>query len=392
MALKGTIQDFGIADIFQLIGHQTKTGVLVLRDRDDEVKIFFSSGSVVRADESSRPRNELLGTLLREAEVISSADLEAALQEQQETLKKLGTILVERELITAEELRQFARLQMTETIFRLFAWTAGTYEFEQMDSAPPAEGADPIRAEVILMEGVRMIDEWPGIQARLPSYDAVPEKVKPLPELVSGPSSADIDLDVFGFDADAPQQRKPSVSGDIGPSEHRVYELIETGRSVQKLIYLSRLGEFETCRALLNLESAGHVRIVRRTLKGPGLDRTTAAWSTAPKGGLVLRLAAYATLALLLVVIAGVAGVAAPARSLLRYEAPVTQRYLAVAQMKVIDRALAVYQLSHGRYPESLAELGGERLLRERDLRFPFGEPYFYRVEGEHYLLLPPVR
>ncbi|RME22700.1 MAG: DUF4388 domain-containing protein, partial [Deltaproteobacteria bacterium] len=28
MALKGTLKDFGIADIFQLISQQTKTGVL----------------------------------------------------------------------------------------------------------------------------------------------------------------------------------------------------------------------------------------------------------------------------------------------------------------------------------------------------------------------------
>jgi hypothetical protein len=32
MALKGTIQDFGVADILQLIGQQGKTGVLVFRN------------------------------------------------------------------------------------------------------------------------------------------------------------------------------------------------------------------------------------------------------------------------------------------------------------------------------------------------------------------------
>ncbi len=37
MALRGTLGDFGISDIFQLVGHQTKTGVLLLKSKDIEV-------------------------------------------------------------------------------------------------------------------------------------------------------------------------------------------------------------------------------------------------------------------------------------------------------------------------------------------------------------------
>ena len=38
MALQGTIQDFGLADIFQLIGIQRKTGTLVL-DNGERVSL-----------------------------------------------------------------------------------------------------------------------------------------------------------------------------------------------------------------------------------------------------------------------------------------------------------------------------------------------------------------
>ena len=34
MALEGTFKDFGLADIFQLIGLQKKTGVLTMRGED----------------------------------------------------------------------------------------------------------------------------------------------------------------------------------------------------------------------------------------------------------------------------------------------------------------------------------------------------------------------
>ena len=49
MALRGTLGDFSLADILQLIGLQRKTGVLVLRRGSDEVSIGFDAGRVVSA-------------------------------------------------------------------------------------------------------------------------------------------------------------------------------------------------------------------------------------------------------------------------------------------------------------------------------------------------------
>ena len=53
MALKGTLKDFGIADILQLIGQQGKTGTLHLKAKDQEVDISFSEGAIVRAEPKS---------------------------------------------------------------------------------------------------------------------------------------------------------------------------------------------------------------------------------------------------------------------------------------------------------------------------------------------------
>ena len=64
MALKGTLKDFGIADIFQLIGQQGKTGVLHLSEKDEEVHIGFKDGAVVKAESSTRKKKELLGRML----------------------------------------------------------------------------------------------------------------------------------------------------------------------------------------------------------------------------------------------------------------------------------------------------------------------------------------
>jgi hypothetical protein len=53
MALKGTLKDFGLSDIFQLIAHQRKTGVLYLEDRGKSVAVTFEDGKIVSAEPGS---------------------------------------------------------------------------------------------------------------------------------------------------------------------------------------------------------------------------------------------------------------------------------------------------------------------------------------------------
>src|SRR5205823_3605867 len=144
MALSGTLKDFGIADILQLIGHQTKTGRLTLKTGTDEVEVFFVDGNVVFASEKARDSRDLLGLLLR-AELVSKERLDEALAIQQRTLKRLGDILVENASVTHAQLAQIMRLQTTETLYKLFSWKNGSYEFSQETVDGSKSTFDPIR-------------------------------------------------------------------------------------------------------------------------------------------------------------------------------------------------------------------------------------------------------
>jgi hypothetical protein len=142
MALKGTIKDFGIADIFQLIGHQAKTGVLILRDEVDEVRVYFQAGAVVRAESSSRPQHLLLGSMLLNAEVLTKEELDQALKEQERTLKKIGTVLTDLDLVTAKEIRA-RHLQMTETVFRFSTGRTAPTSSSRPIRSPPTTASTP---------------------------------------------------------------------------------------------------------------------------------------------------------------------------------------------------------------------------------------------------------
>src|SRR6184192_1555127 len=95
MALSGTLKDFGIADILQLIGHQTKTGKLVLKNGPEEVDVLFVEGNVVFASDHARQKESLLGSMLLRAELLNDEKLEEALGVQKRSLKRLGDVLLE---------------------------------------------------------------------------------------------------------------------------------------------------------------------------------------------------------------------------------------------------------------------------------------------------------
>src|SRR5207245_7617595 len=215
MALSGTLKDFGIADILQLIGHQTKTGTLVLKSGNDEVDVLFVDGTVVFATQKARNKADLLGSLLLRAELISEDKLQEALTEQQRSLKRLGDVLVHQNYVDAEKLSQVMRLQTTETLYKLFRWKNGTYEFTQEDVDAGKSGFEPIRAESILLEGFRRMDEWPVVRKTIPWNDATFQILKPLDG--GGKSSA-------GDPADIPTE-----------VHRQVYKLSAEGRTAEKV-------------------------------------------------------------------------------------------------------------------------------------------------------------
>jgi hypothetical protein len=364
----------------------------VLSNDVDSVRVYFKDGSVVRAENTTRPAQMLLGAFMVRASVLQQEQLDQALKEQAKTLKRIGAVMVDLGLVTAAIITEFATLQMTETIYQLFEWKVGTYEFESVEVEPSPEGVKPIRAETIVMNGIRMTDEWPGIRERITSYGWKVERMRELPPPSNKPPKEVDEFDFSSFDGGG------GSSGDIdgiGSYERNVYALIAPSRTVQQIIDLSRLGEFEACRALSTLVGEGYIRIVR-----PGDPETTDLGESGGSGRTkriietVIRVAISATL----VVGACWLLTRAPTQLGLRQSAssvPVRSQtvaaHVAEAQLRVLRRALDLYRFNHGSYPEKLDLLVGAGLLRERDLRFPFREPYYYAVVNGVPELLPPL-
>jgi hypothetical protein len=280
---------------------------------------------------------------------------------------------------------------VTETLYGLFGWKAGTYEFKQEDLPSDGDAISPLRAESVLMEGFRIVDEWPVVRKKI-SHDAMTfERLKELP-VQAAKEEDDFDS---AFDDAFSEEKKDENKGEfksIGSSERRLYGLIAPGRTVRKLVDLSCLGEFETCKALFNLVNLEYLRAIPPT----GRAAVSEANLVRRVGGVVAR--AVVTL----LVLAALGFVATRLQldswdlgsdSGSSYADPATQRLVAQAQRARISAALEVFRLEKGALPDGLEALVEAGLLQQDDLRYPWREAYYYRrVSDRQFILLPPLR
>ena len=394
MALKGTLKDFGIADILQLIGQQQKTGALVLSQKQDTVAVTFKEGNIVRAETTSRNRKELIGSMLVAASLVTEQQLEFALETQKRTLQRLGDVLVGQGVITEQKFKAMMQLQTSETLFKLFAWKAGTYEFEQKD-VETENTLTPLRAESVLMEGFRRVDEWPVVRKRITSLQMTFEKSKELPPEELKKDDFDAALD------DAFAEEKKSVNKgefkSVGEHERTCYNLIAPGRTVQRIIELSALGEFETAKALCNLINLEYAKGVHPAGKG-GDDFESDSRASAVMGfmGVIGRIAVTMVVVGALLFVGtrmDFGAMKLGGSNATTFTDPAVQRFASQQQMSRLSAAIDVFKLEKGSLPMGLGELVDLELLASDDLHFPWRDPYFYRRgEDGTYLLLPPLR
>ena len=394
MALEGTLRDFSLADIFQLIGLQRKTGVLTLRSKDDTVTVTFLDGKVVGADSLSHRLENRLGHVLIKSGVLGQDQLNRALEIQKETLQRLGFILTHYGIISADSLRQAIQLQIMQIVYRLFRWKDGDYHFSQETTIEyDRDYVVPVSAESILMEGARMIDEWPIIEKRIRSYDMVFRKKLTDQEIVVvGAEDAD-EVD-FDYDTTAMRRRK-QIAGDrirISREEKAIYDLVDGTMSVREVLELSKYSEFDTAKALYELLTRDLIEEVRGSAAAAvlaqvtPLDETEVAETPVP-------LPLVAVLALLAML-----SLATSFRNPLNSLYPLgpaqrassvaeTRKAISIERIEQIGEAVEAYSLVNGHLPPRLADLTPVYISPSL-LHDPWGHAYKYLPQPQRYLVI----
>lgn len=244
MSLRGAIEDFGLADILQLIAKSQRSGYIHLANDFDEIKVTVSEAWVTRVEDEGRPGDAKLGNRLVRAGLLTNAELGQALKRRADTGAPITKILVELGLATADTIRQYATLEATEALFDVFTWRSGTYEFQETSVPMDNERIEPISAEALIMQGIVLVDEWPLIKERVPH-----EKCRVVRKFELPPEPALDEMAMFGLGGDG----VGAAETEVGANERVVHELCVPGAFVRAIVDRAPFHRFETYRCLSNL-------------------------------------------------------------------------------------------------------------------------------------------
>ncbi len=388
MALEGTLRDFSLADIFQLIALQHKTGLLNVRSPSDTVTLGFVDGMLVSAESSAQRLDTRLGTVLVKTRRLRSEDLQRALEIQSQTLQRLGFILLKNGYCTGQDLRDGLDIQIRRIAYGLFRWTDGDYVFEQTDHVDyDHESTTPLGVEQVLMEGARMVDEWPIVEKVVRSLDLVYQRV-PVAQPVVPADDEELVDDVEGsVDRAGRETRLEPVR--ISRAEWAVYELVDGQRTVAEINEVTFLSEFDGCKAFYDLVSRGLIEetgVPRRDVAVPVAVPAAARRPVDITLFVGLGLALLGLVALHFQAQNPLNLVTIPRRpSAVLDNARKTESLL---RLRRVAEGVDAYGLLSGRFPDSLVPLVSSHILRPEDLADPSGNRYRYIVQGNKFYLV----
>ncbi len=382
MALSGTLKDFALPDIFQLIGMQRKTGLLTLESDRETVSVVFETGMVVHADSSVRRLDDLLGNLLVRQGKLRPESLDEALAKQKVSMQRLGFILTNQGYIDRDDLKAALSEQVQQIVFRVFRWKSGRYHFDPNARADyDRQNVIPVGTDQILMEGIRRVDEWPIIEKRIPTLDFVFRPLVPAKQIlvVDG-----LDTDEAGGLEAALVEGGSSSSSEseeikLTLEEGKIYKLLDGKRSVSVIMDLTGMSDFDVCRTLFDFIDRNLVAPAgQKQAKATPSKVRTAAPSATPG---TVALVSVLVLAAVGMLVSSTRPFRVPGQpSLLTSEAANIERSFDMARAERVLAALKAFYLSYGAYPASLDELvnASPALLSADDLLDESGEAFVY--------------
>jgi len=369
VALNGNLEDFGIAEVFQLIGQQRKTGLLMIEHARREVLLAFDAGSVVWAAPAARGPDEVLGQRLVRGGFLASEAVTALHDEAHSSGRPFRALLVAQGGISNADLDAIDSLVTHDTLFDVLRWTEGFFNFTAgvIEHSRPPEKL--LGAEQILMDGLRMVDEWQTFRAKVPPLDAIVERTGDVAE----------------------HRERVRRDGESAVANfERIAALIDGRMTLQRVIDLSRLGLFDATRAIAALTDAGLIEARQKSSAKASSGRTDSTGRVWGK-----RVLAAVAAVIPLVLLGGL--VFALARQTMNADVarldafPIERRVLDDArtmfEKRRIRHALEAHRYRTGAWPESLSELeSGDWGTRGPMAGDPAAAYYYER--GERHVVL----
>ncbi len=243
MALKGSLRDFSLPDLFRLLNLSKKSGTLMLTLGDARGYVCFRDGEVFFATENWN--RQPLGEKMVEAGIVTWEQVHEALDKQtgEDSSVRLGQLLIQLGHITQTQLEIFIEEQIQEAVFELLRWDQADFEFMAQDLFPDEDIGLAIGTEELILEGSRRLDEWSRIVEKIPSMEVV-FKMTPL-------------------------KSRASNSINLTADQWVVLTFVDGRRTVRDIAEATSFSSMKSCKVLYELLTEGLLERVQ-SLHKPG--------------------------------------------------------------------------------------------------------------------------
>jgi len=370
VALRGNLRDFGIGEVFQLIGQQRKTGILEVEGSAEKIRMGFLDGAVVWAAPVGPHEDSALGDMLVRVGLLTPdhlLQLERHLQEGEESFEGL---LIEQTELEGREIEATRELVTSETIFTLLRLNQGSFHFTAQKIPGGGSAAKLLPAEQILMDGLRMVDEWRAMDPSVTCDSTVFERVDRLEAYREAAAG------------DPPEQ--------LARAE-KLFLLIDGRLSVRRIIDLARLGTFEGARILSRLRETGVIEPIDAEVLATTHQRRRPRAHAPTWAGLALAATVFPFLFLFLMVwLAHDAAESIAQGGLTSLDREPQRRAEIAFETRRLRNLVEAYRFAVGDWPRELGEIEARGWLPPGALAAADERPYYYVRRGDDVLLLAP--
>jgi Domain of unknown function (DUF4388) len=172
MRLDGSLEDFGLPDVLQLLAQTAKSGTLHLVAVESERRGLIRLGGGAVDGAYSDLRRQALARRLVGAGLVSDEALSGAAEDVRGGSSSLVRALLDRSELASEDVSRIAADQATDAVCELLRWAAGTFSFHVGEDDPDGLALG-LRAEELVAEGQRRMEVWPTLTTQIPSPDTV---------------------------------------------------------------------------------------------------------------------------------------------------------------------------------------------------------------------------
>lgn len=255
MAFKGTLREFKVPDILQLISLQKKTGILTFNSQEGFITLIFEDGFIIGIDAFPKKLEMRVGNVFVKQEIISEEMLQRALAIQKRTNQKVGEILIGMGLIDEKIIPEVLKIQAIQIVLSLFNWKKGEYNFKVLDYVDKElRLLAPIAVDNLIMEGVQMLDEWPLIKKVIPTDDIIFEPVFLGSKKIQMVSEYDDDI-----------SSKDANILHLTETEVNLLKHINGKNTVKDIVELGLFTEYKIYKNLFNLFNKGLMKKREKT-------------------------------------------------------------------------------------------------------------------------------